>query len=85
MHTTRSTGCALTATFLAPAGCANPALGERKQAEKEADIDEILSCELDSAGHGKPDSCLRDAAYRGYPAWWPRHLLFQGRQKRRGR
>lgn len=82
MDTTRFASCAMITAFLALTGCANSALEERKREEMEADIDEILSFELDPAEYGEPRSCLRDSEYQSYRALGQRHLLFQGRQKR---
>jgi hypothetical protein len=46
----------------------------------EADIDDILSYELDPAEYGEPGNCLSEAEYRSYRALGKRHLLFSGRQ-----
>jgi hypothetical protein len=72
--------CAVVTTFLALAGCATSSLEERKRAEMEADVDEILAYELDPAEYGEPRRCLLDAEYVSYKALGKRHLLFKGRQ-----
>lgn len=46
----------------------------------EADIDEILSYELDPVDFGEPKNCLYETEYRSYEALGKRHLLFRGRQ-----
>ena len=82
MDAARLASCAIITALLAITGCANSALEERKRAEMEADIDDILSHELDPAEYGEPKSCLRDTEYRSYRALGQRHLLFDGRQNR---
>lgn len=72
--------CAIIAFLLATGGCAISPEEERKRKEMEADIDSILSLELDPAEHGKPSACLSDHEYRSYRALGTRHLLFEGRQ-----
>ena len=82
MNTTRFTGFAIIGAFLALGGCASSALEERKREEMEADIDEIMSLELDPAEYGEPKYCLRDSEYRSYRALGDRHVLFEGRQQK---
>ena len=82
MNTTRFAGCTISLALLALAGCATSELEERKRAEMEADIDDILSYELDPAEYGEPKSCLFESEYRSYRALGKRHLLFEGRQGR---
>lgn len=68
------------ASALAIAGCATSSLDEQKRQEMEADIDEILSYELDPLEYGEARNCLSDAEVRSYRALGKRHLLFEGRQ-----
>lgn len=72
--------CLVGAVLLGLGGCATSALEEQKRQEMEADIDEILSQELDPAEVGEPKPCLSDIEYRNYRALGKRHLLFEGRQ-----
>jgi hypothetical protein len=46
----------------------------------EADIDEIMSYELDEAEFGEAKNCLSDNEYRSFRALGDRHLLFEGRK-----
>lgn len=73
---------AIIASFLVAAGCAASPEAERKREEMEADVDDILSYELDPAEYGEPKTCLHDSEYRSYRALGSRHLLFEGRQGR---
>jgi len=45
----------------------------------EADIDEILTYQLDETEVGGPRNCLSDREYRSFRALGDRHLLFEGR------
>jgi hypothetical protein len=45
----------------------------------EADIDEILSYELDETVFGDPKNCLSEVQYRSFRALGNRHLLFEGK------
>ena len=45
----------------------------------EADVDEILSYELDKTEFGDPENCLSKQKYRSFRALGDRHLLFEGR------
>lgn len=80
MNSTRILICSITAALLALGGCATAAEEQRKRQEMEADIDDILSLELDPAEYGEPKNCLSDSEYRSYRALGKRHLLFQGRK-----
>lgn len=80
METRKLVICAIIAAVLALAGCASSPVEERKRQEMEADIDDILSYELDPAEYGETRNCLRDNSYRNYHALGNRHLLFRGRQ-----
>ena len=82
MKTTRFAACTLIASVLAITGCAASPDAERKRQEMEADIDDILSYELDPAEHGEPRTCLNESDIRGYEALGDRHILFRGRQGR---
>jgi hypothetical protein len=74
--------CAMIASLLALAGCATSPEDEQRRKDMEADVDDILSYELDPLEYGKPKTCLSDHEYRSYRALGKRHLLFRGRQGR---
>jgi hypothetical protein len=74
--------CAMIASLLALAGCATSPEDEQRRKDMEADVDDILSYELDPLEYGKPKTCLSDHEYRSYRALGNRHLLFLGRQER---
>ena len=74
--------CAMIASLLALAGCATSPEDEQRRKDMEADVDDILSYELDPLEYGKPKTCLSDHEYRSYRALGNRHLLFRGRQER---
>lgn len=82
MTTKRYVVCTLIASVLAITGCAASPEAERKRQEMEADIDDILSYELDPAEYGEPRTCLSESDIRGYEALGDRHILFRGRQGR---
>lgn len=46
----------------------------------EADIDDILTYELDPLEYGETRTCLSESEFRSYHALGNRHLLFRGRQ-----
>jgi hypothetical protein len=71
--------CTVIASFLMLASCATSPEDEHRRQEMEADIDEILSYELDKAEYGEPGNCLSGHEYRSYRALGDRHLLFEGR------
>lgn len=83
MDTRRLTICALVASFLAFAGCATSPEEEQRRKDMEADIDDILSYELDPLEYGESRKCLSSNEYRSYRALGKRHLLFWGRQNKR--
>lgn len=83
MDTRRISICALAASLLAVTGCAISPEDEQRRKDMEADIDEILSYELDPLEYGEPRKCLSSGAYRSYRALGKRHLLFLGRQDKR--
>ena len=74
--------CTIIASALAVSACATSPDAERKRQEMEADIDDILSYELDPAEYGEPRTCLNETDTRGYEALGDRHILFRGRQGR---
>lgn len=82
MDTRKIAASAIIASFLALAGCAASPEDELRRQEIEADIDDIVSQELDPAEYGEPRSCLRDSEIRRYRALGQRHILFEGRQGR---
>jgi hypothetical protein len=82
MDTGKLATCAIVATLLALAGCATSPEDEQRRKDMEADVDEILSYELDPLEYGEPGKCLFDSEYRSYGALGDRHLLFRGRQEK---
>lgn len=82
MNTGRLTVCALAASLLALAGCATSPEDEQRRKDMEADVDEILSYELDPLEYGESKTCLSDNEVRSYRALGKRHLLIRGRQER---
>ncbi len=82
MDTGKLVVCTIVALLLALAGCATSPLEELKRQEMEADIDDILSYELDPTEYGEAKSCLAEIEIRNYRALGKRHLLFEGRQGR---
>ena len=83
MDTRRLAICTLVASFVAFAGCATSPEDEERRKAMEADVDEILSYELDPLEYGEPRKCLNESDYRSYRALGKRHLLFFGRQDKR--
>ena len=79
MDTRRFTICTIVASLLAFAGCATSPEDERRRQEMEADIDDILTYELDKDEYGEAKKCLSDREYRSFRALGDRHLLFEGR------
>ena len=71
--------CLFAASLLSFAGCATSPEDERKRLEMEADIDDILTYELDPAEYGDPKNCLYTREYRRFRPLGDRHLLFEGR------
>lgn len=82
MNTRNLATSAIVIAFLALAGCALSPEDELRRQEIEADIDDILSQELDPAEYGEPRSCLRDTEIRRYRPLGQRYILFEGRQGR---
>lgn len=80
MNIRRFTICTTAASFLALAGCATSPEDEQRRKDMEADIDDILTYELDPLEYGEPGKCLSESQFRSYRALGNRHLLFWGRQ-----
>ena len=75
----KATWLTIAATLLFT-GCATaPDYAARRQAV-EADIDEILSLQLDPAEFGEPKRCLSGPEYRSFRPLGDRHILFEGRR-----
>lgn len=60
-------------------GCAVSPEAEEAQRQREADIREILSYELDPAEYGETKRCLAEREYRTFKALDDKHILFFGR------
>jgi hypothetical protein len=67
------------AALLALAACATSPADEQRRKDMEADIDEILTYELDKTEFEDPGRCLRESQYRSFRPLGDRHLLFEGR------
>ena len=67
--------------LLLPGCAAAPEVEARRQAI-EADIDEVLSYELDPAEVGETKRCLSDHEFRNFRPLGDRHILFEGRRDR---
>ena len=80
MSNKRTASIAFVAALLTIGGCATSPEAEMRQQNMEADIDEILSYELDETEYGDPENCLSDQKYRSFRALGDRHLLFEGRR-----
>ena len=80
MGRTKQTACAAVAALLILAGCATSPEDESRRQNMEADIDEILTYELDKTEFGEPKNCLSTNEYRSFRALGNRHLLFEGRR-----
>jgi len=76
---TRFAICFFVASLLSFAGCATSPEDERRRLDMEADIDDILTYELDPAEYGEPKNCLYTHDYRSFRPLGNRHLLFEGR------
>ncbi len=64
-------------------GCAVSPEDEARRAAAEADIDEIMSYELDPAEFGEVRRCLSDHEYDDFRPLGDRHILFDGRRDKR--
>ena len=80
MGTSRSTACTVVAVLLVLGGCATSPEDDSRRQNMEADIDEILSYELDKTEFGDAKNCLSTNEYRSMRALGDRHLLFKGRK-----
>ncbi len=80
MGTSRYATCAIVAALLTLSGCAISPEAEQRRKDMEADIDEILSYELDETEYGVSKNCLSDTQYRSLRPLGDRHLLFEGRK-----
>ena len=83
MNIKRLITCTIIASLLALAGCAISPEDEQRRKDMEADVDEILSYELDPLEYGEVRRCLSETEFRSYRALGNRHLLFWGRQDKR--
>ena len=70
---------AFVAALLALAACATSPEDEQRRKDMEADIDEIMSYELDKTEFGETKNCLSTNEFRSFRALGDRHLLFEGR------
>jgi hypothetical protein len=82
MDTKRIFVSLVAAALLALGGCATSPEDESRRIEMEADIDEILSYELDKTEFGDPLSCLSENSYRSSRPLGNRHILFEGRNNK---
>lgn len=67
------------AAVLLLTGCANSRELQKQREAKQADIDAILSVELDPAEFGERERCLGDHEYRSFRPLDSKHVLFEGR------
>jgi len=79
MNNKRTASIVLVTALLTIGGCATSPEAEMRRQNMEADIDEILSYELDETEFGDPENCLSQQKYRSFRALGNRHLLFEGR------
>lgn len=68
------------AVLLLLPGCATSPEAEARRAAAEADIDEIMSYELDPDEYGDAKKCLSDHEYDNFRPLGDRHILFEGRR-----
>lgn len=68
------------AAFLLLPGCATSPEAAARRAAAEADIDEIMSYELDPDEYGTVEKCLADHQYDDFRPLGDRHILFEGRR-----
>lgn len=66
--------------FLLLPGCATSPEAEARRAAAEADIDEIMSYELDPDEYGEVKRCLSGHDFDNFRALGDRHILFEGRR-----
>ena len=79
MDTRRIVSIVFIAALQILGGCATSPEAEIRRENMEADIDEILTYELDKTEFGDPRNCLSGQQYRSFRALGDRHLLFEGR------
>jgi len=68
------------AALLLLPGCASSPEADARRANMEADIDEIMSYELDPAEYGETKKCLSKHEYDSFRPLGDRHILFEGRR-----
>lgn len=68
------------AAFLLLPGCATSPEAEARRASAEADIDEIMSYELDPAEYGEVRRCLSEHDFDDFRPLGDRHILFEERR-----
>ncbi|MGI9223899.1 MAG: DUF6491 family protein [Woeseiaceae bacterium] len=68
------------ALFLLLPGCATSPEDAARRAEAEADIDEIMSYELDPDEYGEAKDCLGSHEYDNFRPLGDRHILFEDRR-----
>lgn len=68
------------AVLLLLPGCATSPEAEARRAAAEADIDEIMSYELDPDEYGEVKKCLAEHEYDNFRPLGDRHILFEGRR-----
>ncbi len=68
------------AVLLLLPGCATSPEEAERRANAEADIDEIMSYELDPEEYGVARRCLSDHDFDNYRPLGDRHILFEGRR-----
>jgi len=77
---TRKLAISTVVAVLVLASCATSPEEDSRRQNMEADIDEILTYELDKSEFGEPKNCLSTTEYRSFRALGNRHLLFEGRR-----
>ena len=82
MRASRYASLLALAALLLLAGCATSPEAESRRLAIEADINEILSVQLDPAEFGGTKRCLSESQYRNFRPLDDRHLLFYGRRDR---
>ena len=69
-------------TLLLLAGCATPPDVQSRREAVDAEIDAILSMQLDAAEYGETRRCLSNTDFRTFRPLGDRHILFEGRGDR---
>lgn len=80
MATLRLTLWLAGAALLLLPGCATSPEAESRRLAIQADIEEILSVQLDPAEYGETKRCLSDNEYRSFRSLDEKHILFEGRR-----